>query len=143
MACDLNVLFIQGCSFVTLNHEDIYSSANTLQLILQTEYLADVIIKAEPLATGLASDVHGQVHLYYLLSSPLYKLFILCHHVSSTRVRENQEGYSFAFQPRIVIYCLTFVLLFFPLFGYSLSKKERKKKIQWLHLSKMRWEFVF
>ncbi|KAK4356068.1 hypothetical protein RND71_025039 [Anisodus tanguticus] len=50
-----------GCSFVTLNHEDIYSSANTLPLILQPEYLADVIIKAEPLATGLASDVHGQL----------------------------------------------------------------------------------
>ncbi|MCD9644677.1 hypothetical protein HAX54_033087 [Datura stramonium] len=50
-----------GCSFVTLNHEDIYSSANMLPLILQSEYLADVIIKAEPLATGLASDVHGQL----------------------------------------------------------------------------------
>ncbi|XP_009798941.1 elongator complex protein 6 [Nicotiana tabacum] len=52
-----------GCSLVTLNHEDIYSSANTLPLILQLEYLADVIIKAEPLATGLASDVHGQLTL--------------------------------------------------------------------------------
>ncbi|XP_010313775.1 elongator complex protein 6 [Solanum lycopersicum] len=50
-----------GCSFVTLNHEDIYSSANMLPLILQPEYFADVIIKAEPLATGLASDVHGQL----------------------------------------------------------------------------------
>ncbi|CAN4094587.1 unnamed protein product [Withania somnifera] len=50
-----------GCSFVSLNHEDIYSSPNMLPLILQPEYLADVIIKAEPLATGLASDVHGQL----------------------------------------------------------------------------------
>lgn len=30
-------------------------------LILQMEYLADVVIKAEPLATGLAADVHGQL----------------------------------------------------------------------------------
>lgn len=62
MNYNLNILCIQGCSFVTLNHEDIYSSANMLPLILQQEYLADVIIKAEPLATGLASDVHGQVY---------------------------------------------------------------------------------
>ena len=29
--------------------------------MLQTKYLVDVLIKAEPLATGLAADVHGQV----------------------------------------------------------------------------------
>lgn len=36
---------------------------NRPTLLLQLEYLADVVIKAEPLATGLASDVHGQVRL--------------------------------------------------------------------------------
>lgn len=31
-------------------------------MLLQLEYLADVVIKVEPLATGLANDVHGQVY---------------------------------------------------------------------------------
>ncbi|KAL4621337.1 hypothetical protein ACB092_06G219900 [Castanea dentata] len=50
-----------GCSLVVLNHEDIYSSIERPALILQMEYLADILIKAEPLATGLATDVHGQL----------------------------------------------------------------------------------
>lgn len=28
---------------------------------MQMEYLADILIKTQPLATGLAADVHGQV----------------------------------------------------------------------------------
>ncbi|PSR93047.1 Elongator complex protein [Actinidia chinensis var. chinensis] len=50
-----------GCSLVVLNHEDIYSSVERPTLILQMEYIAEVIIKAEPLATGFARDVHGQL----------------------------------------------------------------------------------
>ncbi|KAA8539380.1 hypothetical protein F0562_026072 [Nyssa sinensis] len=50
-----------GCLLVSLNHEDIYSSMEGPTLILQMEYLADIMIKAEPLATGLATDVHGQL----------------------------------------------------------------------------------
>ncbi|XP_015578367.1 elongator complex protein 6 isoform X1 [Ricinus communis] len=50
-----------GCSLVTLNHEDIYSTMERRAFILQMEYLADILIKAEPLATGLATDVHGQL----------------------------------------------------------------------------------
>ncbi|KAL5569197.1 hypothetical protein UlMin_025772 [Ulmus minor] len=50
-----------GCSLVVLNHEDIYSSTERPSLILQMEYLAAVVIKAGPLATGLAADVHGQL----------------------------------------------------------------------------------
>lgn len=50
-----------GCSLVTLNHEDVYSTVNRPTLLLQLEYLADLVIKVEPLATGLASDVHGQL----------------------------------------------------------------------------------
>jgi hypothetical protein len=50
-----------GCSLVVLNHEDVYSSTNKSALIVQTEYLADLVIKTEPLTTGLANDVHGQV----------------------------------------------------------------------------------
>ncbi|XP_052205037.1 elongator complex protein 6 [Diospyros lotus] len=49
------------CSLFVLNHEDIYSSMGRPMLILQMEYLAEVIVKAEPLATGLAADVHGQL----------------------------------------------------------------------------------
>lgn len=51
----------QGCSLAVLNHEDIYSRMERPNLILHMEYLAEVIIKVEPLATGLATDVHGQV----------------------------------------------------------------------------------
>ncbi|KAF6146882.1 hypothetical protein GIB67_018535 [Kingdonia uniflora] len=51
----------KGCSLVMLNHDDIYSSMTGQTLNLQMEYLADVVVKAEPLATGLASDVHGQL----------------------------------------------------------------------------------
>ncbi|VFQ63496.1 unnamed protein product [Cuscuta campestris] len=50
-----------GCSLVTLNHEDIYLSSDKPGLILQMEHLADVVIKTEPLTTGLATDVHGQL----------------------------------------------------------------------------------
>ncbi|XP_062077389.1 elongator complex protein 6 [Humulus lupulus] len=50
-----------GCSLVALNHEDIYSSTERPTLVLQMEYLAGILIKAEPLTTGLAKDVHGQL----------------------------------------------------------------------------------
>ncbi|RZC84379.1 hypothetical protein C5167_047164 [Papaver somniferum] len=50
-----------GCSLVVLNHNDIYSSKTGPTLILQMEYLADVVVNAEPLVTGLATDVHGQL----------------------------------------------------------------------------------
>ncbi|XP_059666151.1 elongator complex protein 6 isoform X2 [Cornus florida] len=56
-----DISLMEGCSVVALNHVDIYSSTEGPPLILQMEYLADVIIKAEPLATGLATDVHGQL----------------------------------------------------------------------------------
>ncbi|OAY45945.1 elongator complex protein 6 isoform X1 [Manihot esculenta] len=50
-----------GCSLVILNHEDIYSSMERPVFIMQMEYLADILIKTQPLATGLAADVHGQL----------------------------------------------------------------------------------
>lgn len=49
------------CSLIILNHDDIYSSALAPSIIVHMEYLADVVIKAEPLVTGLAADVHGQL----------------------------------------------------------------------------------
>ncbi|GFP89740.1 elongator complex protein 6 [Phtheirospermum japonicum] len=50
-----------GCSLIALNHDDVYSTTDGLNLLLQLEYLADVVMKVEPLATGLATDVHGQL----------------------------------------------------------------------------------
>ncbi|KAF9592175.1 hypothetical protein IFM89_012669 [Coptis chinensis] len=50
-----------GCSLVVLNHDDIYSTTIAPSLMLEMEYLANLVIKVEPLATGLATDVHGQV----------------------------------------------------------------------------------
>lgn len=49
------------CTIITLLHEDIYSSEDVFSLPLQMEYLADITIKTEPLLTGLAADVHGQL----------------------------------------------------------------------------------
>ena len=45
----LMYLFLsQGCSLVVLNHDDIYSDTVRPFLILQMEYLADILIRAEP-----------------------------------------------------------------------------------------------
>ncbi|KAK6929251.1 Elongator complex protein 6, partial [Dillenia turbinata] len=51
----------QGCTLVILSHEDVYSSMEKPMLMLQMEYLADVLIKAEPLSIGLATDIYGQL----------------------------------------------------------------------------------
>ncbi|KAK8921904.1 Elongator complex protein 6 [Platanthera zijinensis] len=51
----------QNCSLVILNHEDIYPDIEGRRLLSHLVYLADFIIKAEPLATGIAADVHGQL----------------------------------------------------------------------------------
>ncbi|XP_010455406.1 PREDICTED: elongator complex protein 6-like [Camelina sativa] len=50
-----------NCSLVILNHEDIYASMERPAFLLQMVCLADVVIKAGPLASGLANDVHGQL----------------------------------------------------------------------------------
>ncbi|KAK9169061.1 hypothetical protein Syun_001201 [Stephania yunnanensis] len=50
-----------GCTLILLNHEDIYSNSEESTLNLELEYLADIVMKAKPLATGLAADVHGQL----------------------------------------------------------------------------------
>ncbi|KAI9118869.1 hypothetical protein K1719_010314 [Acacia pycnantha] len=48
-------------TFVALDHKDIYLDGEKPILILEMEYLANILIKVEPLATGLAKDVHGQL----------------------------------------------------------------------------------
>ncbi|KAK9064124.1 hypothetical protein SSX86_017996 [Deinandra increscens subsp. villosa] len=50
-----------GCTIIKILHEDIYSSGDGFTFPLQMEYLADITIKAQPLITGLAEDVHGQL----------------------------------------------------------------------------------
>ncbi|XP_074269228.1 elongator complex protein 6 [Silene latifolia] len=50
-----------GCALVILNHEDIYHGDQNSTLVLQMEYLANILVKVESLATGLATDVHGQL----------------------------------------------------------------------------------
>lgn len=52
-----------GCSLIILNHEDIYSSTER-SILLHMEYISNIVIKAEPLATGMASDVHGQLAIF-------------------------------------------------------------------------------
>ncbi|KAL4575156.1 hypothetical protein LXL04_021998 [Taraxacum kok-saghyz] len=50
-----------GCTIITVIHDDIYSSEDGFTLPTQLEYLSDITIKAEPLVTGLAADIHGQL----------------------------------------------------------------------------------
>ncbi|KAL6901865.1 hypothetical protein ACP4OV_004741 [Aristida adscensionis] len=50
-----------NCSLVILIHEDIYASEESMGLLLHLRYAADLVIKAAPLSTGLAADVHGQL----------------------------------------------------------------------------------
>ncbi|CAL9118397.1 unnamed protein product [Musa acuminata var. zebrina] len=49
------------CSLVILNHEDIHSSDEALQMLSHLDYISDILIKAETLSTGIAADVHGQM----------------------------------------------------------------------------------
>ncbi|PKA66923.1 Elongator complex protein 6 [Apostasia shenzhenica] len=65
---DLSILEIAArgsvnhdCSLVILNHEDIYQDKEAPKLLSHLLYLAHFIVKAEPLVTGLAVDVHGQL----------------------------------------------------------------------------------
>jgi hypothetical protein len=51
---------------VVLIHEDIYADEENMGLLLRLRYIADLVIKAAPLSTGLAADVHGQVRLLIL-----------------------------------------------------------------------------
>ncbi|KAL6644856.1 hypothetical protein ACP70R_016464 [Stipagrostis hirtigluma subsp. patula] len=50
-----------NCSLVILIHEDIYAGEENMGLLLHLRYIADLVIKAAPLSTGLAADVHGQL----------------------------------------------------------------------------------
>jgi len=50
-----------NCSLVILIHEDIYAVEENMGLLLHLRHIADRVVKAAPLSTGLAADVHGQL----------------------------------------------------------------------------------
>ncbi|KAL2336949.1 hypothetical protein Fmac_011395 [Flemingia macrophylla] len=50
-----------GCAFIALGHKDIYLNGDNAAVIFEMEYYADILVRAEPLSTGLAKDVHGQL----------------------------------------------------------------------------------
>lgn len=56
----------QNCTLVILIHEDIYAGEENMCLLLHLRYIAYLLVKAAPLSTGLAADVHGQVGLMIL-----------------------------------------------------------------------------
>lgn len=49
-----------------LVHEDIYAGENN-GLLIHLRHIADLVVKAAPLSTGLAADVHGQVSFFLIL----------------------------------------------------------------------------
>ena len=48
-----------------LIHEDIYAVEENTGLLLHLRHIADLVVKAAPLSTGLAADVHGQVGFFF------------------------------------------------------------------------------
>lgn len=55
----------QNCWLVILIHEDIYAGEENMGLLLHLRHIADLVVKAAPLSTGLAADVHGQVRFLF------------------------------------------------------------------------------
>ncbi|BBN17090.1 elongator complex protein 6 [Marchantia polymorpha subsp. ruderalis] len=51
----------QRCSLIVLTHRDVYEEPPASFMSPQLEHAADTVITVEPLSTGLAVDVHGQV----------------------------------------------------------------------------------
>ncbi|KAL2653029.1 hypothetical protein R1flu_021157 [Riccia fluitans] len=55
----------QRCSVVLLTHQDVYEESPVSSMNLALEYAADTVLTVEPLSTGLAVDVHGQVTILH------------------------------------------------------------------------------
>lgn len=51
----------QRCSVVLLTHQDVYEEPSNSYVELELEYLSNTVVSVEPLSTGLAADVHGQL----------------------------------------------------------------------------------
>jgi hypothetical protein len=92
-------------------------------LILQLEYLADILIKAEPLATGLATDVHGQVvlcdfYLNFLLWYLCVRIIILMLHWSLVKEQPKFTN-KIIVSPPVYVYCVYLYWLFLLVSGCS------------------------
>lgn len=87
----------QGCSLVLLSHQDIYASMDNSSFIRHLEYFADIVIDVEPLNSGLAADVHGQLTVLHRSShkdiSNMGSGSINMLHNFHFRVKENQVEY--------------------------------------------------
>ncbi|KAL3698446.1 hypothetical protein R1sor_012522 [Riccia sorocarpa] len=55
----------QRCSVVLLTHQDVYEEPPAFSMNLALEYVSDTVVTVEPLSTGLAVDVHGQVTILH------------------------------------------------------------------------------
>lgn len=51
----------QVCSLLLLTHRDVYETTNETVMAHHLEHMSDTVINVEPLATGQARDVHGQL----------------------------------------------------------------------------------
>eukprot|EP00250_Pteridium_aquilinum_P002567 c12791_g1_i1 orf=276-1037(-) len=59
----------QAFSLMLLTHRDVYETTEETRRAYQLEYLSDTVINVEPLATGQASDVHGQIIVEHRMPS--------------------------------------------------------------------------
>ncbi|KAK7258492.1 hypothetical protein RIF29_24071 [Crotalaria pallida] len=82
-------------AFVALDHKDIYSYEERSALILEVEFLADILVNAEPLATGLAKDVHGQLMVLDKDRQHQHGISSIKIHNFHFKIKENSVEYFF------------------------------------------------
>ncbi|KAK7256221.1 hypothetical protein RIF29_29659 [Crotalaria pallida] len=84
-----------GFAFVALDHKDIYLNEERPALILEVEFLADILVNAEPLATGLAKDVHGQLMVLNKDTQHRHGISSIKIHNFHFKIKENSVEYFF------------------------------------------------
>ncbi|MED6122333.1 hypothetical protein PIB30_038813 [Stylosanthes scabra] len=83
-------------ALVALNHRDIYSDGERSTFKLEIEYLADILVKVDPLATGLAKDVHGQVMVLNKETQKQHGISSIKVHNFHFKIKENNTEYFYA-----------------------------------------------
>ncbi|KAL2319138.1 hypothetical protein Fmac_033014 [Flemingia macrophylla] len=78
-----------GCAFIALGHKDIYLNGDNAAVILEMEYYADILVRAEPLSTGLAKDVHGQLKVSDKETQHQHGISAIKTHNFHFKVKEN------------------------------------------------------
>ncbi|KAK7362976.1 hypothetical protein VNO77_05101 [Canavalia gladiata] len=78
-----------GCAFIALDHKDIYLNGEKPDVILEMDYRADILVKVEPLATGLAKDVHGQLMVLNKATQHQHGASAIKIHNFHFRIKEN------------------------------------------------------